>query len=44
MIFFNLIFQFTFSGDIINGYWMKLKAIKATKDLKEHLFRQKSKK
>ena len=31
-----------FSGNIINGYWIKLAAIKAVTDLEGHLFRQKT--
>ena len=41
--FFNLISsKFTFSGDIINGYCVKLMVIKAVTDLEDSLFRQKS--
>ena len=32
----------TFSGDIFNGYWKKLMAIKAVTDLEDHPFHQKT--
>ena len=31
-----------FTGDIINGYWINLMAIKAVSDLEDHLFHQKT--
>ena len=41
---FNLVLsKFTFSGDIINGYWMKRMAIKGVTNLNELLFRPKKK-
>ena len=41
--FFDLILsRFTFSGDIIDGYWMKFTVIKAETDLGDHLFHQKA--
>ena len=40
---FNLgLYKFTFSGDIINEYWVKLMAIKAMTYLKEHFFSHKT--
>ena len=42
MTFFNLVLsKFTFSDDM-NGYWIKLIAIKSVADLKEYLFRKKA--
>ena len=39
--FFNLILsEFTFAGDIINGYWIKFMSIKVVTDLDDHLFHQ----
>ena len=31
-----------FTGDIINGYWLKLMTIEAVSDLEDHLFHQKT--
>ena len=39
--FFNLVlYEFTFAGDIINGYWIKFMSIKVVTDLDDHLFHQ----
>ena len=43
MKFFNLVLSaLTFSGDIIDGYWIKPMDIKSVVDIKDHLFRKKT--
>ena len=44
MKFLNLVLATpTFSGDIIDGYWIKPMDIKSVVDMKDHLFRKKTK-